>query len=42
VLVWMTAELHTLLEPGPFEQMGARPFAIADSDGAGPLTVRMW
>lgn len=42
VLAWMSAEVHTLLERTPFEQLGARPFAIADPVGCGPLTVRMW
>jgi hypothetical protein len=42
VLAWMNAEVHTLLERTPFEQLGARPFAIADPTGSGPLTVRMW
>lgn len=42
ILAWMNAEVHTLLERAPFEQLGARPFAITDPDGFGPLTVRMW
>lgn len=42
ILTWMNAEVHTLLERTPFEQLGARPFQVADPDGSGPLTVRMW
>lgn len=42
ILAWMNAEVHTLLERTPFEQLGARPFAVTDPDGAGALTVRMW
>jgi hypothetical protein len=42
VLAWMNAEVHTLLERTPFEQFGARPIAITDPVGCGPLTVRMW
>ncbi|WP_144757225.1 hypothetical protein [Curtobacterium pusillum] len=42
ILAWMNAEVHTLLERTPFEQLGARPFAVTDPDGSGALTVRMW
>ncbi|MBT1633248.1 hypothetical protein [Curtobacterium flaccumfaciens] len=42
VLAWMNAEVHTLLERTPFEQLGARPFAVTDRTGCGPLTVEMW
>jgi hypothetical protein len=42
VLAWINAEVHTLLERSPFEQIGARPFADTDPGGAGALTIRMW
>jgi len=41
ILTWMNAEMHTLLERTPFEQLVARPFQVTDPAGIGPLTVRM-